>query len=178
MYGAYEIIKKIRILYLCWFLVIIFSTVLFFGFYFRAKRIYEFYITKKQCNREEFAIMTIGKWLEKRFPSGVVIWKDSQDFYISPLFKNVFSMPPGGEINKYFAEINNLGPGILVITNQYDPELKNIAEINKAVEEKEIAGYKIIKIFRYRGPLELGISGYGKYKQVNIYEKITKGVSL
>lgn len=82
----------------------------------------------------------IGNWLKNEFPENIVIWKDSDIFYIPPKFSNV-SCPVNGVID--LVAIKKLDPSLLVLTSP----------LNK----KQIIGY-------------FNRGGYGRYKEIRKFK--------
>ncbi len=169
-FGINETMKWIRITWLRWLCMGIFSGLLLLGFYFRFQGIFEFWRFKKQCNSGEFG-MIIGKWLQDKFPRTATIWKDSQDFYIPSYFDNIDYIKAADNITQKYSDIIKINPDILVITSEFDLELKNAQNIEKAINVGVLRNYKKIKIFKYSGPLELGKTDHGKYKEIVIYAR-------
>lgn len=174
-YGISEIIKKTKLKSLRLFLIVIFSAFLCLGFYSRAQKIIRFYLDRKQWNNISEPGIAIGKWLESEFPQNTSIWKDSEDFYIPPKFTRVFFITQNDDITANFFKISKLNPDVLVITSFLDPELGSARKISRAIKEGVLPGYKLIRVFKYSGPLGLGNSAHGAYKEIYIYSKINQG---
>ncbi|MBP7088554.1 MAG: glycosyltransferase family 39 protein [Candidatus Omnitrophica bacterium] len=123
-------------------------------------------------DKEKDTGLIVGKWLSDNYDSSILIFKDSEEFYIPPKFNNVYFRENNSDINELFKQIAVINPDILVITNENYFYFTNIKMIDKAIKEDILTRFKKIKTFDYFGPLALGRGRYGKYKQIYIYSKI------
>lgn len=169
-FGIVSITKHTKSVFLRWILAIIFIFLLILGFCTRIPDI--LFNHKLLISKKKDTGLIVGSWLEDNYGLNTTIWKDDAEFYIPPEFNNVYSTEDFSNINKLFKQINVLNPDILIITNENDPDLNNIKEVNRAIKSRVLKGYKLMKIFKYQGYLTLGESERGKYKEINIYQKI------
>ena len=155
------------------FLTIILSSFLILGFYNRIisiRHMCEYFMSKPTDTG-----IAAGKWLENRYDKDVTIWKDTNEFYIPPKFKNIYFMHWQDNIVDHFLNIKNVDPDILIITNELDKSLKNAKEIDSAIQDKTLGPFKLIKRFDYQGPLAFTKSPKGEnglYPCTFIYEKV------
>jgi len=125
-FGTVEIIKQIK--FCKWLAVLVFSLILFLGFYARMGQIVFSY--KIFTNKNNDTGLIIGEWLKDNYDEHSVIWKDVKHFYIPPRFKNVYYFSRKNRITGA-EEINKVNPDILILTS-----LSTVAKIN----ELSIAG--------------------------------------
>lgn len=168
-FGIIAIIRQAKTNFFRRFLILVFGVVLVLGFYMRFGYLAKLYELKTSMTSMADTGLLIGEWLKNNFNSNVKIWVDSNEFYIPPEFKNVYSIYVTDAIENNFENIKRIGSDILVITSAYDPFLKNAQKVEQAIKEGRFKGFRLEKVFNYEGPLVKE----GWYKTIFVYSKVS-----
>lgn len=166
-FGILRIYKSLNGRWLKSAFVIPASFIILAGFQQRLAFLSERFAIKKGYSNKDTAVL-IGKWMEEKFPPGSSIWVDSNEYYLSPIFKNVKFMFWHEAIENHIGDIRQDEPDIVVITNAYDSTLQNAAKFEKAIESGIIKGFNFKKKFNYEG----SYAKQGVYKQIDIFAKL------
>jgi len=171
LFGITELIKSSKLKFVKAFTVFLLIFLVGIGLMRRASLIHSLFLIKKQRTVQGDTALSMANWMENTFLQSSVIWTDSKTFYIPNNFNNIYLTDNDLPIENKINQISELYPDLLIITSQYDEMLGNAKKINKAIESKKIPNYRHFASFSYFGPLALGESEYGRFKEVNVYQK-------
>jgi hypothetical protein len=151
-------------------LIILAAILLIFNFRGKIPQFLE--IREYYNNKDKDAGLYIGDWISESYDENIKIWMDTKEFYVPPKFKNISSIWWHENIEEELDKIESIKPDLLIITCEFDASLNNVAKIKKAIAEEKLPKYKLVKTFKYYGPLKLSKSeSRSKYKEINIFQK-------